>query len=340
MLSTCQCTLRLAAAAELPAIRARWQSLWGDGLSLAQLAAEDAHLASTAFALSGSRRHYVLEAPGEADFVASCEVLLTPVAAGAAASAAPPHAWLVAFVFTPAELRGRGYASALITALRRAAAPAPLALFSDIGAELYNRLGFRATAPGNKAYDLVLPAAAAAAGAAASAAIADIPLRFDLSRLQLPAPALPPAAAALLLSPARLAWLCEAEAWRGAQGLLPGPLAARGAVLRGEGAPLADTNMGVCVWAADAARGDLVVLLLRAPSAAGLRALLARAQAVAAGARLQRVRVWDSADGAAERAVGLLRAWREARAGKLPMVAPAPGEPAGEWREPERGTWY
>jgi hypothetical protein len=52
------------------------------------------------------------------------------------------------------------------------------------------------------------------------------------------------------------------------------------------------------------------------------------------------VRVWDAADGRAARAVGALAAWREARVGKLPMVAAGGALSAANWVVQDRGAWY
>ena len=333
--------VRQATAAELAPIRAAWHAAWGEGRTLAELQAEEAHLDSHPFSTSGARRHYVLAGGEEEALLCSCEVLVTPLACGTGGGAegAAAAAWHIACLYTPPQHRGRGCASALLSGLRAlAGAGTPLVLYSDIGQGLYARLGF-AVPSGYAAEDLVLPARAAPAAAAAADAeewrqLQDVPHGADLAALALPPPPPLPSAGhcALALSAQRLAWLCAGEAWRCQRGA-EAPLAARGAALAGGAA-------GLCVWAADAPRGDLVVLLLRAERARGLRALLARAQGVAAAAGLQRVRVWDAGDGRAARAVGALAAWREARVGKLPMVAAGGALSAASWVVQDRGAWY
>jgi hypothetical protein len=360
--------VRQATAAELPLIRARWHEAWGDGRTLPELLAEEAHLDAHPFSTSGARRHYVLAAaPGspppaagaaggaaaaatatageeaaQADFFCSCEVLLTPHTAGG-------EAWHIACLFTPQQHRGRGHASALLRGLRTlAGGSAPLLLYSDIGPSLYRGLGFAVPAGRHAVEDLVLPAAACSSAAgssgsgAAAARMEDLPLHTDLSQLRLPPPPpLAPGACALVLTPQRLAWLCEGEAWRQAQ--LQGPplrLPARGALLPGS-AP-GELPVGLCVWVCDAARGDLVVVLLRAGTPSAICALLQRARSAAREAGLHRVRVWDTADQQVAQAVGTLVAWRERRVGKLPMVAAGEGSDltAATWVLQDRGAWY
>jgi hypothetical protein len=264
--------------------------------------------------------------------VCSCEVLLCPIADQPQALAC----WHIACLFTPAEHRGRGYASALLRALQALAAGAPLLLYSDIGPQLYSELGFEAQQP-CPPQDLVLPASAYSAAALPScnsaAAVQDLPYDTDLCALQLPPPCAPPPPGhfELQLTPQRLAWLCQGEAWRVARGAAL-PLPARGAALPG----------GLCVWMADASKRELVVLLLRAGTQQGVQALLQRACATARGAQLQRVRVWEDHAGSIAKAVGLLVAWRERREGKLPMMlqGATEGHRAARWVPADRALWY
>ena len=340
--------VRQATGRELPLIRARWHEAWGDGRALAELQAEEAHLDAHAFSAS-ARRHYVLDAPElgaeEGAFVCSCEVLLTPVVVPTGKDA--PCAWHIACLYTPPQHRGQGHASALLQGLRALAGPAPLLLYSDIGTRLYEGLGFHVCAGGGgaAAQDLVLPAAGGSSApqqeADAAQGLEDVGHAADLSSLDLALPPSPPSGHfALLLTPQRLAWLCAGEAWRAAQGLAPA-LPARGARL-GRG-------RGLAVWGADWRHRDLIVLVLRAESAEGVRALVRRACAVARQAQLQRVRIWDTFTGAVAGALGEHVGWRERRVGKLPMLAPplaaagagaAPALSAAAWLPPERGLWY
>ena len=115
---------------------------------------------------------------------------------------------------------------------------------------------------------------------------------------------------------------------------------------RALGGPECHPRGSLIVWASDASAGDLVALLLRACDAGELRALLFGPKCVAvrlAGvvrAWDNAVRAWDNAEGSAEKAVGVAVALeKEARPGKLPMLASSPLTPAldadslaGRWR--------
>jgi len=318
-------TVRLATPAELPIIRARWHETWGDGLTASELLEEEALLDTHAFCLSGRRKHYVLCRKIDDEILCSCEVLLTP----AQPQLPSFDLWHIACLYTSVAHRGRGHASTLLKGLRDLADQCPLILYSDIGPKLYEGLGFRVP-DGHRHEDLLIPSCALPSHRDVELLAYDT----DLSLLSLPAPKTLPGKFTCLLTPQRLSWLCGLEAWRAARGHSP-QLSARGATLPGTG--------GLIVWASDASAKDLVVLLLRAGDALECKILLNCAQSVAAEAGLARVRVWDDYERMAERAMGLLCAWKEARPGKLPMIACSPHTPsldASSWLICDRGCWY
>ncbi len=330
--------LRASAAAELPLVRARWAVQWGEGLAVPTLLAEEDALDAHPYAAAGGRAHLVLEcpalgaAPDGAPFCGACEVHRLPCVLGGAPAG---DAWLLACVFVPPPLRGRGVARALVRAVAAAAAAAgapALWLFSDIGAPFYEALGF-SVAGGGGAYDVLLPPAAGGEDASVE----------DFSADALPV-GLPAAAAgggggsgsALLLERARVEWLLHQERLRaGAGGLRRGAAPCAGA-RRGRA-----TALWRAARAPDGGAEDEEELLLLHFSGEGddAAAVLRRAQAVAAGAGLARVRLWDARGAGLETLVeGAARVPRE---GKLPMVLALKGDPAMHVDTAiERGCWY
>jgi 8-oxo-dGTP pyrophosphatase MutT (NUDIX family) len=326
--------LRAATRAELPLVRARWHALWGEGQSLPQLLAEEAALDAHPYA--PRRAHLVMDcggggAPDGAAFSASCEVHRVPVAFRGGGAPPPADAWLLACVFVPEALRGRGAGCALVRAVASAAAAAgapALWLFSDIGAPFYEALGFR-VAGGGAAFDVVLPPAPRREG---GARVEDVALGAPL-----PAPPLaaPPAAGgcALRLERARAEWLLHAQALRAAAGALPPPPPCAGA----------RCGRAQALWrvarAPDASGEAELVVLHVSGSGEEAAAVLRRAQAAAAEGGLARVRIWDAAGEGLEALVE--GGERVPRVGRLPMVLPLVGDPALHTAAViERGCWY
>jgi GNAT superfamily N-acetyltransferase len=121
---------------------------WDPELRADAFVARERVLARTAF--GRSRVAWGLTADGAV--LSSCETYERRWPCG--------RVWLVASVWTAPDLRGRGHATRMLAALaeRVAAAPdaAALVLFSDVGAAIYERVGFRPY----PALDAAWPAAA------------------------------------------------------------------------------------------------------------------------------------------------------------------------------------
>ena len=142
-----------------------------------------------------------------------------------------------------------------------------------------------------------------------------------------PAPSAP-GVAVLQLEASRIDWLASAEAFRMYHGHQRA-LEARGCVL----VALDESLVGHAVWVADAFAQELVVLSVRAPSAACLTRLVTRARDVAARAGLARVRLWGNDAGGADGAEVA------PRIGRLPMMK-ALSPRVTDWAHVQRGLWY
>jgi ribosomal protein S18 acetylase RimI-like enzyme len=227
--------------------------VWGDGQTLADFVANEAAMRRSAWS-RGARTGWLWT---DRDRVlASCETYRLPCTGGVA--------WEIASVYTEPALRGRGHASALLSALadRLGAEPEAraLVLFSDVGAALYERLGFAA----RPAFDRVVPAAPGPLAATAPGA-----LGF-------------PSSGAFRIDPdaAQLAWHVERRI------LLGSPMKRWSAA----------TADGALAWIDP---GD-ELLLLDARFDGDPEALLAVAAAVAARFALTRVRAWETPEWPAE----------------------------------------
>lgn len=125
---------------------------WGGALSPSQYAARDAHInAHSAWVRGGALSVYALKVPGDSeDECASsyCEgYQMRGLRCVAPGELVPCTVLGIASVFTPAQRRGRGYASRMLSALaRRVAAadspPAALMLMCEIEPTIYERLGY------------------------------------------------------------------------------------------------------------------------------------------------------------------------------------------------------
>jgi GNAT superfamily N-acetyltransferase len=362
--------LRQATAAECACARERWHSLWGDGLSLPQL--QELEASQDCSGLQ-PRLHFVLQSPGSSErecsssFLASCEVLPAPLSLPGGSSSC---SWHLACLFVPAACRGRGYATALVNAVAAEAAGrgvSALLLFSDVGAAIYEGMGFLCCA--GPAQDVLLSCSGGSSAAGSPPAQLpvllqrDIPLSSELHSsssstveaallLRLPCPA---GSCVLQLEPRRLAWLAAAEAFRCRAGL-QAELSCRGSQLllpallpepagsESAGTGQQEVVVAQAVWLSDAAAGELSVLALSAQSREQALLLLQRAQAVAAAAGLQGgVRLWLEAGTAAEslQLASLQGAVLQQRKGKLPMLRPLGQLAQGLcWQGIQRGSWY
>jgi GNAT superfamily N-acetyltransferase len=293
--------VRSATVAEEDARSSLWRHLWGKHLSPAELCAREASLRESAWSASAERRVLLLLLPRDGSppaVLSSCEVYVVPALLGGT----PSTVLLVATLFTEPEMRGRGFAAALLEAVAAEAAARPrcagVLLFSDIGTAYYENLGFRRL---GGATDIVLPADAAGAeagmdagageGARIAAPVVVVDPAADLGDLDegcfnaegetLPCD-LPPRLLVLPVELQRAGFIVAFESFEAVHRGLP-PLARRGASAGAD---------GCCVWAADYEDSELLVLALRASTPAVAAALLAAAQREAAAAGLAVVRLW------------------------------------------------
>lgn len=281
---------------------------WGQGLSLEQWQQREKVLRAHPWSVA-SMESWHWRAPG-GETLASCETFRTPALLGPEAG----HVYAVASVFTEPALRGRGHATAMIDALNEALAARPDALgsvlFSDVGARIYERSGYRAF----PAFEWVLPPA----GGDPEEGVR--PLE------DLRAEAGPAGGAGLLrLSPRReqLDWHLERErfyAW--AHDRPPAPFHAAAA---GE---------SYAAWMVSYKENVLRVLTLEARSPKDTAAVLRCAQRLAHQLRLDSVRVWEPHPGFAP-LPGDLRA----REGELPMARVYGGRALADWRPIHRALW-
>jgi hypothetical protein len=294
---------------------------WGPPLTLPGFLQREVRLRAHPWTRAGMRTWLLREEGG--GVLASCETFRTP----AFLHGVPGEAYAVASVFTEPHLRGRGHAvrmMGLLTERMRQEAGRPLAmvLFSDVGAPLYARAGYRAV----PAFDWVLPPREGRpeqTGVDALIGEAEVPARLA----RVPRPSAP-----LVLWPdaPQLDWHLERERIYAAQLGRPRPLCAG-----------AQVGEACAFWAAALRSAELVVLLLEARRAEEARALVRCAQAVAHQAGLSRVRLWEDPHpqpwAPALPAEGGVR---EAREGSLPMLAPlAAGVTAADWWQVPRALW-
>lgn len=231
------------------------------------------------------------------------------------------HAYGVASVYTEPSLRGRGHATKMMNALQTAlAAQDPRVqasiLFSDVGAELYERSGYQAR-PGEDRW------LAAEDHESRAEPFREEQVASELARVRRPdEPFL------IWPSAEQLDWHLERERIYSEALSRPRPFAA--------GARAGESRI---FWAGSYASKLLAVLLLDARSAEETRELLREAQHAAMSAGLERVLLWESS------AFG---DWRTAvqaippakREGYLPMVRPFVAHVSAEaWNVIPRALW-
>jgi len=229
----------------------------------------------------------------------------------------------VASVFTEPRLRGRGHASVMMRLLidklkasdRHAQASI---LFSDVGASLYERSGFVATA----AWDWLFPAVDHAS-APETAALDDRAAAEFLEKIPWPQ-----AAFFVWPTPAQVDWAIERERFYARRFGNHSP-AHRGAL----------HTDGVALWAVDFNKRELLISQLRAGSSAALAALVQAAQQTAAAESLAKVRLWESMVPKALLA-DLRNGTRVQRRGSLPMICPFNEEIRAEhWNWIPKAIW-
>jgi GNAT superfamily N-acetyltransferase len=279
---------------------------WGQGLSLEQWKERELVLRAHPWSVAAMESWLLKNDAGET--LASCETFRTP----AGLSGEAGDAYAVASVFTEARLRGKGHATALIDALNAELEQRPGALgsvlFSDVGARIYERSGYRAF----PAFEWVLPPLPGDPEAGVRA-LADL---------------LPDAGVAesgvLVLSPRaqQLDWHLARERFYARALGRPAP-AFHAAVSGGASA----------TWMASFKENALRVLTLEARGAADTAAVLQSAQRMAEKLGLGSVRVWEPHPG-----FPALAGERRAREGELPM-ARVYGRKFLDWRHVHRAVW-
>lgn len=267
---------------------------WGDRLTVAQFIARETRLRATAWAKSAMRTWLLVD--GSA-VLSSLETFAVRSRFGDATGTS----YEIASVYTEPELRGRGYATALVDAVV-AALPGAQAftLYSDIGAALYARVGF---VP-RPALELVLPAR---------------PTSLRVERLITGEPFSPRGAFALIADAAQLDWHRERER---AYAALLGRAALPHGLVRVPG--------GAALIAGDLKHDRLLVLDLRADDDDAREQLYAAAADEASRAGLREVVAWvDPGTRGAQ-----------PRDGALPMIRPClPGLAAHDWADIPRLLW-
>ncbi|MEQ1505252.1 MAG: GNAT family N-acetyltransferase, partial [Myxococcota bacterium] len=240
--------------------------------------------------------------------LASCETYRVPLGGGDGVG------WAIASVFTEPALRGHGFASALLDRLAERLRTEPgargLVLFSDVGARIYERVGFVA----RPAVDRVWPADPGDPDDGPWTRITDAELPATLA-----ATARPPGAA-IWPSAGQLDWQLDRARTRAEVG--------RRRVVRPSrcGAVLDD---GLAVWADD---GDaLLVLLLTGTRPETVDGLATAAARTAGSVGLRQVRAWDTP--------GPWPSWAPSRPrdGAIPMIRAFGDVP--DWTWIPRGVW-
>ncbi|MDP3154347.1 MAG: GNAT family N-acetyltransferase [Archangium sp.] len=280
-------------------------NIWGTGLTTEQFLERELRLRSHPWAAATLTTWLWKDEAGKV--LSSCEVFLDEAKAGAKSGTAAT----IASVFTEPSLRARGHAAKMLQALieHLSADPRCLAvtLFSEIGTNYYQRLGFCPV----PAFDTFF------------APRADAPSVEWLQ--QLPSPKHPNADANTLrleLPASRLDWHLERERIYGAA-LKRGPLHHHGARM-GE---------STITWTAYWKTNELQVLSLDAKSPAELELLIHAASHAAHLGGLSTVRIWETND-----LTSVHGAKRVPRTDEVAMFLPlVPGVQA--WTMVERGLW-
>lgn len=277
---------------------------WGTRLSLDQYLAREVALRAHPWAAAGMQTWLWADGP---TVLCSCETFQNDSSVGPADG----NSFSIASVFTEAALRGRGHASRLMAALvaRFQTRAQGLVLFSDVGAPIYEKSGFRAVP---EAFDWVFPPRA------------DAPPARWLDAPLPPPPRRPAPDGVLVLHPtaAQLDWHhARSRLYAGFLGRAP--LAHYGA----------RAAQGTAWWTAQFKSDELLVLVLDAPDAGAAAPLIHAAQHAAHRAGLPRVRVWETFSLAS-----IPGGQRRPREGELPMAVPL-GARFHAWTNVERAFW-
>ena len=297
--------LTVASSSEQQARDHLTAKIWGTGLTTEQFLERELRLRSHAWAAATLTTWLWKDTSGA--ILSSCEVFLDEAKAGGKSGTAAT----IASVFTEPSLRAQGHAAKMLQAVieHLSSDPSCLAvtLFSEIGTNYYQRLGFCPV----PAFDTFFAPRADAA---------------SVEWLKtLPSPKHPSADANTLrlgLSAPRLDWHLERERIYGSA-LKRGPLPHHGA----------RAGESTITWTAYWKTNELQVLGLDAKSEAELELLVQAASHAAHLGGLSTVRIWETND-----LTSVPGARREARTDEVAMFLPlVPGVQA--WTMVERGLW-
>lgn len=298
-------------------------SAWGSPLSLEGYLQRENRLRGHPWSRAELKMWLLCEEPGEV--LASCETYRTDSflrAPDGTLSAGDSYA--IASVFTEERLRGRGYATKLMdllaAELERAAPRAHSALlFSDVGAPLYRRSGYRET----PAWDWRFSPEPGEPSALVDRLIQDTDVGAALARMRRPE-------APFFYWPtaAQVDWHIERE--RIYTELIPRPRPEANGAIAGQSTAL---------WHMPGRTSTLMVLMLDARTAEDAAALLGAARRVAHRAGLSKVVLWEE-PAAAPLLAQVAGGTRELRDGSLPMIRPLrPGLPSPEPTPIPRVLW-
>lgn len=298
-------------------------SAWGSPLSLEGYLQRENRLRGHPWSRAELKMWLLCEDPGEV--LASCETYRTDSflhAPDGTLSAGDSYA--IASVFTEERLRGRGYATKLMdllaAELERASPRAHSALlFSDVGAPLYRRSGYRET----PAWDWRFSPEPGEPSALVDRLIQDTDVGAALARMRRPE-------APFFYWPtaAQVDWHIERE--RIYTELLTHPRPEANGAICGQSTAL---------WHMTGRTSTLMVLMLDARTAEDAAALLGAARRVAHRAGLSKVVLWEE-PAAAPLLAQVAGGTRELRDGSLPMIRPLrPGLPSPEPTPIPRVLW-
>lgn len=299
--------LAVATQAEQRARDALTGAVWAGGLTDAQFLEREQRLRAHPWAARALTTFLWKDTGGRV--LASCESFLDEARVGSRIGTAST----IASVFTEPSLRGAGHASAMLRAvierLRATRDCLAVTLYSEIGAGLYQRLGFWPVPAFDTFFD----------------AHEDAPAGVTWLTEELPAPrhaAADQHTLRLSLSPSRLDWQLERERISTAA-LGKRPLDVHGA----------RSGEGTITWTAYWKTNELQVLSLDAQAPQDRARLLHAASHAAHRAGLPVVRAWETVDLST-----LPGARRLERTDELAMFLPlVPGVQA--WTQVERGLW-
>jgi GNAT superfamily N-acetyltransferase len=296
---------------------------WGQGLSPEGFAERERRLRGQAWASEVMRTWLLVDEGGA--ILASCETfrmesVVHPKGAG---DPALGSTYGVASVFTEPRLRGRGYASGMMSLLPAAIlaedpAAHAIILFSDVGPAIYARVGYVE----RPAFDWVIEAEEGDPGEGVQL-VGEEEIASALSLIPRPAEGF-----VIWPTAGQVDWHIERE--RVYASLLGGDRPT------GSGARAGGS---VALWACNFKSNELFILLLHANGTRELQAIVRSARRTARRAGLSRVRIWEQPV-AAPWTAGTAGFERRPREGGLPMLKPLdPRVSPEDWAVIPRALW-